>query len=290
MTLRALPIAALVIGIAAGTAADRPRPSPSLSLGGYRVIAADLHTHSSMWSDGALTPWGLVLEAERQGLDAIAVTGHNEIFDAKVARWFSGVVGGPTILTGQEILAPGHHVIAVGIEHVVNHRMSVPDQIDDVHRQGGVAIAAHPVRDFWPGYNQTARKKLDGAEVCHPLIYAYEDGQRELESFLTRAPLAAIGSSDMHGNGRMGLCRTYIFASDVSARAIVDAIRAHRTVVYGMDGRAYGDSDLVALAATVDRLRVEATTDPPHGVLDWISLVGGLVGLAGLIVMLQFKT
>jgi predicted metal-dependent phosphoesterase TrpH len=283
MSARTLAIAALLVGIAAGTLADRPRPSPPLSLGGYRVVTADLHTHSSMWSDGALTPWGLVLEAERQGLDAIAVTGHNEVFDAKVARWFSNLVGGPTILTGQEILAPGHHVIAVGIEHVVDHRLSVPDQIDEVHRQGGVAIAAHPVRDFWRGYNETARNKLDGAEVCHPLIYVLEQGQEELESFLTRAPLAAIGSSDTHGPGRMGLCRTYIFATDDSALAIVDALRQHRTVVYGLEGRVYGDTRFVEMAATVDRLRVEATTDRPHGALDWISLIVGLIGLIGLI-------
>jgi len=290
VSLRALAVAALVIGITAGTIADRPRPSPPLTLGGYRVVAADLHTHSSMWSDGALTPWGLVLEAERQGLDAIAVTGHNEIFDAKVARWFSGLVGGPTILTGQEILAPGHHVIAVGIDHVVNHRLSIPDQVDEVHRQGGVAIAAHPVRDFWPGYDELARRKLDGAEVCHPLVFVFEDGQSELESFLTSARLAPIGSSDMHGDGRLGLCRTYIFARDASAPAIVEALRARRTVVYGKDGQAYGDPELVALAATVDRLKVEATTDRPHSLLDWVSLAGGLLGLAGLIVMLQFKT
>src|SRR5262249_25264079 len=93
MNARGLVIVTLAVGVARGPRAERPRPSPALSPGGYGVVTADLHTHSSMWSDGALTPWGLVLEAERQGLDAIAVTGHNEVFDAKVARWFSGLVG-----------------------------------------------------------------------------------------------------------------------------------------------------------------------------------------------------
>ena len=77
----------LVLAIVAGTLADRPRPNPPLMLGGYRVLAVDFHTHSSMWSDGTLTPWGLVLEAGRQGLDAVAITGHNETWDA---RWDSG--------------------------------------------------------------------------------------------------------------------------------------------------------------------------------------------------------
>ena len=86
MTARVLSVAALTLAIAAGTLADRPRRHPPLTIGGYRVLAADFHTHSSMWSDGALTPWGLVLEAERQGLDAIAVTGHNEVLDGQIAR------------------------------------------------------------------------------------------------------------------------------------------------------------------------------------------------------------
>ena len=64
--------ALLVAAIAAGTAADRSRENPSVTIGGYRMLAVDFHTHSSTWSDGALTPWGLVLEAQRQGLDVHA--------------------------------------------------------------------------------------------------------------------------------------------------------------------------------------------------------------------------
>ena len=54
-------IVLLGLAIAAGTLADRPRSRRALIIGGYLVLAADFHTHSSMWSDGALTPWGLVL-------------------------------------------------------------------------------------------------------------------------------------------------------------------------------------------------------------------------------------
>src|SRR5713101_5102975 len=102
-----ISIGILIAAIVSGTMADRPRRNPPLTLGGYLVVAADFHIHSSTWSDGGLTPWGLVLEAERQGLDAIAITGHNEVADGKVARWFAGLAGNPTVLTGQEILAPG---------------------------------------------------------------------------------------------------------------------------------------------------------------------------------------
>ena len=69
--LRVISAALIAVALVTGTIADRPRHREPLTLGGYRVLAVDFHTHSSTWSDGAFTPWGLVLEAEHQGLDAI---------------------------------------------------------------------------------------------------------------------------------------------------------------------------------------------------------------------------
>ena len=274
----------LVLAIALGTAADRPRMNPPLTLGGYRVLAADFHTHSSMWSNGALTPWGLVLEAERQGLDAIAITGHNQISDSQVGRWFSRLLDGPTVLTGEEIVAPKYHLIAMGIAEKVSFQQSAASAIEDIHRQGGIAIAAHPGSTFGPGFDDAALQRLDGAEICHPMIYARESAQHDLEQFAARAPLAAIGSSDFHGLGRMGMCRTFVFALENTEQGILNAVRAHRTVVYGRDGRAYGDPALLRLVANEGRLRGRDPSGSHPGWLDWLSRLAGVLGLAGLII------
>ena len=293
---RLVLFAVLMLAITAGTLADRPRPRPPIVIGGYRVLAVEFHTHSSMWSDGALTPWGLVLEAERQGLDAIAITGHNQVRDGRMGRWFSRLVGGPTVLPGEEILSDGnaYHLIAAGIHRMVSFQQSAARAIDDIHRQGGIAIAAHPFPGS-AGYDQAAMQRLDGAEICHPMIYAVESGQRDLEHFAARAPVAAIGSSDFHGIGTMGFCRTYVFVGDplassgsprassiddTSAQAILDAVRAHRTVVYGRDGQAYGDPALVRLADDDGRLRAAAPSNSRGGWVDWLSRIGGVLGLA----------
>jgi predicted metal-dependent phosphoesterase TrpH len=280
---RAVSIGLLFAGTVAGTIADRPERLEPLVLGGYRVLAADFHIHSSTWSDGALTPWGLVLEAERQGLDVIAITGHNQVSDAKVGGWFAGLIGSPVVITGQEVVAPGHHVIAVGIEQVVDSRQNVGEQIQAIHQQGGVAIAAHPLPQFWPGFDAAAMARLDGAEICHPMVYGKDANQLALERFAARGHLAAIGSSDFHGLGRMGMCRTYLFAADTSRGAILDAVRARRTVVYGEKGRAYGDPSLVHLAESYPALRERAVHDPAPTTLERISRLAGLLGLAGLV-------
>ena len=273
----------LALAIVAGTLADRPRPNPPLTLGGYRVLAVDFHTHSSMWSDGALTPWGLVLEAKRQGLDALAITAHNETWDAKLGQRFSRLIGGPMVLVGEELVRPSHHIIAAGISETINFRQSAAATIDDIHAQGGVAIAAHPSSEYWEGFDAAAMPRLDGAEICHPSVFVQESEQRELEQFAARTPVAAIGSSDYHGLGPIGVCRTYVFASEASEQGILDGVRARRTVVYGRDGRPYGDPALVRLAEAAGGFRDREPWRSPVGWLDWASRIGALLGLAGVI-------
>jgi hypothetical protein len=279
---RWLAAALLAGGSIVGTAVDRVPPREAIVLGGYRVIAADFHVHSSTWSDATVTPFGLVLEARRQGLDALAITGHNQTLDAKWARWFSERIGGPIVLVGAEIPEKRHHLIAVGIEQSPDGRLPIVEQIADVRRQGGIAIAAHPGESFWAGW-EPALQLLDGSEICHPSIYYSDNAEPALAQFWRRTSGAAIGSSDFHGTGRLGWCRTFVFARENSAAAILDAIRAKRTVVYGRDGRAYGDEALIRLAADDRRVPAAARRDYSYGWLDRLSQVAGLAGIAVLI-------
>ena len=269
-------------GIAAGTAGDRVHPRARPAAGGYQVLSADFHIHSSMFSDGVLTPWGLVMEAERQGLDVIAITGHNEVIDGKAARRFRSLWGGPTVLTGEEIVAADHHIVALGIERAIDFRPSAARTIEAIHHQGGFAIAAHPDSNF--RFDSAAVASLDGAEICHPMIFGSDGVQRqaELERFLERAPLVPIGSSDFHGFGRMGSCRTFIFAEDDSPRAVMEALRAHRTVVYGLGGKVYGDSRFIALAESLP-LRESLPSNSRGTWFDWVSRIAGLTGLGGIL-------
>lgn len=283
MTMKAwAPWGLMAVAIISGTVADRVPVRAPIVAGGYRVLAADFHTHSSMWSDGAETPFGLVLVARRAGLDAIAITGHNQVSDAKAGRWFSQLIGGPTVLVGQEMLGANHHVIAVGTEQQID-LPTVAAQVAEVHRQGGVAIAAHPMKEFWPGFSDAEKQQLDGAEICHPLVYGNPKAQPAFDQFRAGQSFAAIGSSDFHGLGRIGECRTYVFATANTPAAILEAIRARRTVVYSPGGRTYGDLNLAALIADRSDLREQATADPATSGLDWISRLSGLAGLVWLV-------
>ena len=272
-----------------GTLADRTRPREEITLGGYRVLAGDFHTHSSTWSDGSVTPWGMVIDSHYQGLDVIAITGHRQTLDAKWGRWFSEQIGGPIVLVGEELPEIPHHVVAVGIHTTVDSALPIAEQVDEIHRQGGVAIAAHPGKFFWPGF-EPVMNRLDGTEVCHPATYDYPEFRPELEEFNRRAGAAASGSSDFHGPGRLGMCRTFLFVREASAAGVLEAIRAKRTVVYGRDEHVYGDPELVRIAEADGRLRRTARTDYPVSLLDRISQILGIVGIAFLVSTSAYRT
>ena len=158
--------------LVSGAVADPVPTRAPIMAGGYRVLAADFHTHSSYWSDGVLTPMGLVLAAERQQLDAIAITGHNQVSDAKVGRWLSALVGGPTVLVGQEMLGADHHVIAVGTEqmHHVDRTRSFnalrgSTDIDEIGEVEPGSISANSIlMDFYAGVAQSYLDRF-GASV-----------------------------------------------------------------------------------------------------------------------------
>ena len=281
---RVASLVLLATAVVTGTIADRPFPHPPLTLGGYRVLAADFHTHSAMWSDGSLTPWGLVLEADHQGLDAIAITGHDQTFDSHVGHAFSRLVGGPIVLIGDEVLGDrGFHITAAGIHDTIRYRRSGKTAIQRIHDQGGTAIVAHAFRDFWPDYDPAIMRGLDGAEICHPAIYGIDDGQEQLEQFAARAPVAAIGSSDFHGLGPMGLCRTFVFATEPSEQGILDALRAHRTLVFGAGGKVYGDPQLSQYA---DQLRTRLPSSDSRGrAIDWVSRSTAVLGFIAMVLL-----
>src|SRR5262249_29184274 len=138
-----------------------------------------------------------------------------------------------------------------------------------------------------------ARPDIDAAEVVHPLVFqSGRDGWRWSEmrkyyedSIAEGHRLTAIGSSDYHFGSPLGVVRTLVFARGDGATAVMDALRAGRTVTFDPDGNAYGDPALVAaLAADPYTPRAPDYAYAGGGVLDWITRAAAWIGLAGLLI------
>jgi len=282
----------LLASLVAGAIADVPRPSTARYVSspggersaapGYHVLAADFHVHSFPFSWSTLSPFETVIDARHHGLDVVALTPHNHLWVAQVGEWFSRMVDGPLVIVGEEITHKGYHLIGVGLRETVSNELPASEAIVQIHRQGGVAIAAHPYRAFWPGFDAAALAALDGTEVIRPDSLRNEAGRTELQTFLARTDAAVIGATDYHGLGPVGVARTYVFARERSVQGVLDAIRDKRTVVYD-EQRPYGDPTMMQLLEQTGGMPREVPVSPLPGGLALFSRAAALGMLAAVL-------
>jgi hypothetical protein len=281
--IRAVSIALFAGGLLIGTRSPGPAARPAPTVAAYTVLTADFHVHAYP-GDGALTPSRLREQAARHGIDVIAITNHNQLHAAPLIPP-TVRPGDPIVILGAEVTNPNYHLIAVGVSRFVNWDQPAARAIDEVHAQGGIAIAAHPTRDYSGGWDDEAIARLDGVEAAHPALADGGDVERDVAGFVERARalnpgIAAIGSSDFHAHDRLGRCRTYVFAHERSAAAVIEAVRAGRTVAESADGRLFGDPALVKL---VDGVRGSANGVKEHRPMwDSFSAACAWLGVAGL--------
>lgn len=278
---------ALVVGWAGGLAYDERPPRPPAHRAGYRVLEGDFHVHTT-YSDGLLSPLLVVRQAERRGLDVIAVTEHNTTIAGRIAQRWARWTGGPVVVPGEEVTTSRHHVVALGIDDTITADQPVKEVVAEVHRQGGLAIAAHPVARFQPGL-EAARHDFDGVEIMHPIAYSSRDPSWRWSDMVawweaTEPRPAAIGSSDYHFASVLGLCRTLVFVREpADEAAVLEALRAKRTVVFDREGRPHGDAAMIdALAQRPYEPRSSDYAYRGAGPGDRVLRLVGLAGVAGI--------
>lgn len=251
---RLVAVIAFGLLVLVGTWTDVPRAAgprnPSL-------LAADFHVHAAP-GDGLLPVWEIQREAGRRGLDVVAITNHNHRLAVRIARALQLVRDYPIVIDGQELTAPDFHMAAVGAEKVVDPWLSAVDAIAEIQRTGGVAIAAHPGGNSWLVTSTEALLALDGAEVAHPSMFDDRETDAEIRGFFERVrrlnpDVAAIGSSDFHFGGPVGVCRTYVSVEDTSSDGVLRAIKHGRTTAECPAPRyfGYGLSTWLAGAAII---------------------------------------
>jgi hypothetical protein len=274
-------IAILVVTVSIGTWLDAratPTPMPRASASGDFVLAGDFHVHAFP-GDGALPGWELRRDARRLGLDVIVVSNHNQVLAAQLGASVASA-DWPLLLPAQEVTTPLFHMVAVGVRERVDWTLPPVELIAAIHRQGGVAIAAHPTPPSWASDDDRVLAAIDGAEVAHPLTEFSRKGRQLLDAFFARAravnpTLAPIGSSDFHAAGSPGYCRTHLLARALTAGAVLDAIREGRTVAEDPRGRLYGAPDHVAI---VQAHLASRERPGPRPLVERFTALGALAG------------
>ncbi|MGH3659498.1 MAG: CehA/McbA family metallohydrolase, partial [Micromonosporaceae bacterium] len=132
------------------TQADfEPLPAPPRAHGrGPAWYRGDLHMHT-VHSDGQLEPAELADAAREAGLDFIVSTEHNTCSAAGI--WGHHASEDLLIIAGEEVTTRNGHLVAAGLADGswIDWRFRAADGLlpriaAEIHRQGGLAIAAHP--------------------------------------------------------------------------------------------------------------------------------------------------
>ena len=210
--------------------------------GWYR---GDCHVHSRRSHAGELTPEQLGSAARQIGLDFVAVTEHNtaDTHDA----WQQLASDDLLVILGQEIVTETGHWLALGIEpgQVIDWSYTLRDnRIDQamaqVHRAGGLCIAAHPHAPYPSGTFAYPFEGFDAVEVWNGLWTSDLPWNADNEAALAewgRALAAdihggrwrpAVGNSDVHLRGQLGTPLTVVRAQELESGAILAGIRAGR--------------------------------------------------------------
>lgn len=105
---------------------------------------ADLHIHTR-YSDGILVPEEAVEIALAVGLQAIAITDHDVYYAWDKAYGYAQRNGYDIeIIRAVELSTTDGHLLAYNVQDDVASGLSLLESIKEIHRQGGLAVAAHP--------------------------------------------------------------------------------------------------------------------------------------------------
>ncbi|WP_277553158.1 PHP domain-containing protein [Halobaculum limi] len=199
------------------------------------MLSVELHSHSALSHDGR-DPVDMLLEqAAAVGLDALAVTDHDEIdasLEAAAMADDYGLVG----ISGMEVTSAAGHVLAFGIEEAIPPGLSFDETLDRIRDQGGLSVVPHPFQKsrhgVAPHITEDQLASADAIEVYNSRLLTGRSN-RQAESFAVDRGVPMTAGSDAHISEMVGQAITEVGAADRSVDAILDAIRDGRTSVVG---------------------------------------------------------
>jgi hypothetical protein len=201
-------------------------------------LRGDCHVHTERSFGGELTPSQITSAAREFGLDFIAITEHN-------TAGTHGAFPDLLVIPGQEMTTLTGHWLALGLApgSAVDWRYGVRDGVIDqhlsqVHRGGGLCVAAHPHAPYPSGTLMYPFDGFDLIEVWNgqwasdrPWNADNETALKEWGRSLSAASpwRPAIGNSDTHLAGQIGVPHTVVSADSLTQVAILEGLRAGRS-------------------------------------------------------------
>ncbi len=170
---------------------------------------ADLHIHTTH-SDGMATVEQVLEFAEHEtNLDVVAITDHDMFDGADEARNLAARRNYRfQVLAGMEITTIEGHLLALGLDAPVRSLQPLDRTIAQVHEQGGVVIAPHPMSWMIRSIGRHGLLRIhrnprddvyfDGCETLNPSLAGRVAADRVRMLNTSTLRLAETGGSDSH--------------------------------------------------------------------------------------------
>jgi predicted metal-dependent phosphoesterase TrpH len=183
-------------------------------------IRADLHVHTTYSKDSLITPKDLVYYAKKRGLNAVAVTDHDQLEGArKIAKETDFLV-----IPGVEVSSRDGHIIALNVQELIPKGLSAVETVERIHKAGGVAIACHPYVYFKGCLRENVCATFDAIEVINARAFPFKNSVKKAEKSAERFGLSRVAGTDAHYGPQIGYAYTVIEAAEPNVEAIAKAI------------------------------------------------------------------
>ncbi len=203
---------------------------------------ADTHIHTTH-SDGMASVRQVFEFVENEtALDLIAITDHDMFDGADEARNLAARGNYRfQVLTGMEVTTLEGHLLVLGIDQPLKSLMGLDKTIAQVHAQGGVVIAPHPMSWMIRSIGRNGLLRIhrhphdevyfDGFETLNPSLAGWVVAQQARELNARLLQLAETGGSDSHVLPTIGTAATVY--PGTSADDLLRALKDKTTTVEG---------------------------------------------------------
>jgi hypothetical protein len=254
----ALLVAALLVACPVWAQSRDPLPVPDIP--GYRTLKCDFHMHT-VYSDGDVWPTLRVQEAWKDGLDAIAITDHDDYHPKKgdvsedisrpyeIARLMGRQLG-TLVVPAAEITRGNLHCNALFVKDANAFKgLELAAALRQARDQGAFVFWNHPGwRDPIAWFPPIAAAHADGLIQGVELV----NGRTFYEGafpWIREKNLAILSNSDVHrlisiDYGPRERPVTLVFAASASLEGIREALDAHRTAAWA-NGEIWGGEALL---------------------------------------------
>ncbi|MBR0423436.1 MAG: PHP domain-containing protein [Clostridia bacterium] len=192
----------------------------------------DPHIHSVFSGDARSEPIDILIQAQKIGLDAIAISDHNEIKGSRLARSIPGDI---IVVPSIEISSEKGHILGLGVDEIIPKGLSAVETVDRIHDAGGLAIVPHPFSYYRHGLfcKVDTNLSVDGIETKNArYIFGYSN--KQAENLAMNKPLATLGASDSHFLESIGDAYTEVNTKGYdSVDGILKAIKHRRCKAMG---------------------------------------------------------